>query len=243
MNIFVVDRDPEIAARMLCDQHVVKMPTECVQIICTAHAMQMRRRIANATRYLLSVQSKLGKSMWSGRLEELNQGPHMPWQPVRPLEHKQHPCIMWVQQDPANLRWLCWHAQALCEEYTFRFGKRHAAQDALERAREVKLSTEAWRFKSHRQSLAARRPEDYKKLWDRMNFVQAMPEKYQERLGTALRAERAYRRYYIGDKTIFARWTNGREPPEWWPFSTSRPPHGNLDPCLVPHVSSASISP
>ena len=31
MNIFAVDDDPVIAATMLCDQHVVKMPLENCQ--------------------------------------------------------------------------------------------------------------------------------------------------------------------------------------------------------------------
>lgn len=35
MNIFVVDADPVVAARSLCDKHVVKMPSETAQMLCT----------------------------------------------------------------------------------------------------------------------------------------------------------------------------------------------------------------
>lgn len=35
MNIFVLDRDPQKAAQMLCDKHVVKMLLETAQILCT----------------------------------------------------------------------------------------------------------------------------------------------------------------------------------------------------------------
>ena len=35
MNIFVVDEDPELAARQLCDKHVVKMILETAQMLCT----------------------------------------------------------------------------------------------------------------------------------------------------------------------------------------------------------------
>lgn len=35
MNIFVLDRDPAIAARYHCDKHVVKMILESSQILCT----------------------------------------------------------------------------------------------------------------------------------------------------------------------------------------------------------------
>lgn len=35
MNIFVVHKNPETAARMLCDKHVVKMILESAQMLCT----------------------------------------------------------------------------------------------------------------------------------------------------------------------------------------------------------------
>lgn len=35
MNIFVVDQNPLLAARMLCDKHVVKMPLETAQMLST----------------------------------------------------------------------------------------------------------------------------------------------------------------------------------------------------------------
>ncbi len=37
MNIFVLDKNPEKAARYLCDKHVVKMILESAQLLCTAH--------------------------------------------------------------------------------------------------------------------------------------------------------------------------------------------------------------
>ena len=40
MNIFVLDKDPKIAATMLCDKHVVKMIVETAQMLCTiAHGL------------------------------------------------------------------------------------------------------------------------------------------------------------------------------------------------------------
>jgi len=35
MNIFVLDYDPKKAAQMQCDKHVVKMPLESAQILCS----------------------------------------------------------------------------------------------------------------------------------------------------------------------------------------------------------------
>lgn len=35
MNIFILDEDPDIAATMACDKHVVKMILETAQMLCT----------------------------------------------------------------------------------------------------------------------------------------------------------------------------------------------------------------
>ena len=40
MNIFVVDRDPVVAAQQLCDKHVVKMILETAQMLCTVAHQQ-----------------------------------------------------------------------------------------------------------------------------------------------------------------------------------------------------------
>ena len=37
MNIFWLSLDPERCAQMHCDKHVVKMPLEMVQMLCTTH--------------------------------------------------------------------------------------------------------------------------------------------------------------------------------------------------------------
>lgn len=39
MNIFYVHEDPKISARMLCDQHILKMGIESAQMLSTAHWM------------------------------------------------------------------------------------------------------------------------------------------------------------------------------------------------------------
>ena len=37
MNIFYLDRDPVVAAQMMCDKHVIKMILESAQMLSTAH--------------------------------------------------------------------------------------------------------------------------------------------------------------------------------------------------------------
>ena len=40
MNIFVLDENPVIAAKMACDKHIVKMILESAQMLCTAKRVQ-----------------------------------------------------------------------------------------------------------------------------------------------------------------------------------------------------------
>ena len=40
MNIFYVDKNPETAAKMMCDKHIIKMILESAQMLCTAKSLQ-----------------------------------------------------------------------------------------------------------------------------------------------------------------------------------------------------------
>lgn len=46
MNIFVTHPDPEISARKQCDVHLIKMVTECAQLLSTAHVVIDGKQIA-----------------------------------------------------------------------------------------------------------------------------------------------------------------------------------------------------
>lgn len=99
MNIFVLSTDPEEAAQMACDQHVIKMILESTQLLATAlrfHGApdEVLPRTASGTPY---------KST-----------------------HHNHPCSVWTRKTRANFLWLVEHVRALSEEYTIRFGKVHA---------------------------------------------------------------------------------------------------------------------
>ena len=48
MNIFYLDRDPVVAAQMMCDKHVVKMILESAQMLSTAHRVLDGDDIANS---------------------------------------------------------------------------------------------------------------------------------------------------------------------------------------------------
>ena len=40
MNIFYLDKDPKVAAQMMCDKHIVKMILESAQLLSTCHRVQ-----------------------------------------------------------------------------------------------------------------------------------------------------------------------------------------------------------
>lgn len=105
------------------------------------------------------------------------------------LTHENHPCCKWARASLSNYRWLVHLALELCYEYTFRYNKIHKTQAKIE-----------W--------LADNEP-----LIEDIGFTeppQAMPEEYQGEDSVE-----AYRRYYIGEKSYFAKWSHS-EAPTWF---------------------------
>ena len=101
MNIFVLDKDPVIAARMHCDKHVPKMCVEAAQMMASA----LRRHGATDEQMPLT---KSGTPYKGG--------------------YAHHPCTVWAGDSEANFAWLARHAVGLCFEYLSRFGKVHACE-------------------------------------------------------------------------------------------------------------------
>lgn len=118
MNVFVVDNDPIVAAKSLCDKHVVKMIVESAQMLSTAHRMldgvleitQSKTTNRKVKYYRLSddLETKLYKAC-----------------------HHSHPCTIWTMESVANYRWHYQHFIALCDEYTYRYGKVHKTDQLL----------------------------------------------------------------------------------------------------------------
>lgn len=104
--------------------------------------------------------------------------------------HFNHPCTKWVRASLDNYLWLCDYGITLAEEYTFRYGRRHKSQDAVE-----------WCSK-HLPNLS---------MDGITQFAQAMPQRYKDR-----NPVKAYRNYYLGEKARFAKWERGRLAPAWW---------------------------
>lgn len=106
--------------------------------------------------------------------------------PYRPT-HVNHPCTVWAKQSLENFEWLVAHGLALCDEYTYRYGKRHKTQDVIENI----IEPNEWSVEGLTK------------------FALAMPDEFKSD-----DVVKAYRAYYHS-KSHFARWTR-REVPTWW---------------------------
>lgn len=101
--------------------------------------------------------------------------------------HLNHPCVLWAGRSLANWKWLKELTLLLNDEFIYRYrGNR-----------------------DHRSAIIARdlpSPD----LPDKglTEFVQVMPERYRVH-GNPVQA---YRNFYIGEKSVFARWTRRRAP-------------------------------
>ena len=104
MNIFVLDLDPTVAARMHCDKHIPKMCVEAAQMMASA----LRRHGATDEQMPLT---KSGTPYKGG--------------------YHHHPCTVWAGDSEANFQWLARYGYWLFTEYTKRFGKTHACEGPI----------------------------------------------------------------------------------------------------------------
>ena len=103
MNIFVVDKNPKIAARSLCDQHVVKMLIE---------NCQMLSAVLDVT--------------YSDKHRGDGGDPHVCLGLANyPKSVRKHPCTLWLMESINNVKWLIAHHREMIMEYTRRYGKNH----------------------------------------------------------------------------------------------------------------------
>ena len=104
--------------------------------------------------------------------------------------HVKHPCVLWVEESFDNFLWLKKLTIELNEEYKYRYDK---SMDHKSMAVLSEISV-------HSFSSTGLTP-----------FPQAMPDCYKVSDDPIL----AYRKFYLGDKAKFAKWTK-RNPPKWF---------------------------
>jgi len=117
MNIFVLNEDPIIAAQEQCDKHVVKMIVESAQMLSTAHRMLDGK--------VYRKPSKSGKTMI-----KYSDHPTLDDKLYKAVHHR-HPCTVWTMESVRNYIWHYKHFVALCDEYMYRYGKRHLTDTLL----------------------------------------------------------------------------------------------------------------
>lgn len=103
--------------------------------------------------------------------------------------HMKHPCVLWVEESYDNFVWLTQLVHALNSEYQYRYDK-----SSDHKSMAVLAQIQGYHYPS--LGLTA--------------FAQAMPDEYKIP-GDAVSA---YRRFYLGEKMGFARWTK-RDIPDW----------------------------
>ena len=120
MNIFYLDKDPKVAAQMMCDKHIVKMILESAQMLCTA------KRVLDGTEY--TAKTKNGRNIKRWRLDNPNEEAI-----VYKAGWLNHPSTQWVMKSAYNYTWLYKHFIALNDEYKLRYNKKvnHVSVDKL----------------------------------------------------------------------------------------------------------------
>ena len=119
MNVFVLDKDPVIAAVQQCDKHIVKMIVESAQMLSTTHRMLDGIRVRKP--------SKSGKTTVNHYI--LPNHPHE--DTLYKAVHFNHPCTVWTRESLENYEWHYRHFVALCDEYRYRYGKVHQSDRIL----------------------------------------------------------------------------------------------------------------
>ena len=131
MNIFFLDEDPRQCAEWMVDRHVVKMIVETAQLLSTAHRVidglqvEVTYKTPDVVMPLpfegttIIKPGKLRKKKVWVLDDERNDT-------LYASTHMNHPSAVWVRESVENYNWLVDHLHALGQEYTYRYGKKHA---------------------------------------------------------------------------------------------------------------------
>ena len=168
MNRFIIEDTPHKIASSLCDQHVVKMPLEEAQMLCT--------------------------TLWHHAPDYAEE--HDLYKPV----HQKHPCTLWAMENRLNYQWAFTLYDAMLGEYGKRYHKIHGAS-------------------KHYTALF----NGIKFVPDWKNFLTPHPQCFSghDQLKTdEVFPILAYRRFYIVDKSRFARYKY-TEKPTWMKGETN----------------------
>ena len=185
MNLFYLDDDLDKCAEYHVDKHIVKMPLEVAQLMCTAiwvdeHLGFVPRALNKEERDHLNALKKEIKHL---PMEE------RPLTPYLPMMYN-HPCTIWVRSSLDNYEWTHCYGNALNDEYHYRYAKQH--KSIVEVVNKL--------------------PEP--KNMPRLGFTEfglAMPDELKDYNNPI----QSYRDYYHLDKATFAVWSHRSKPDWW----------------------------
>jgi hypothetical protein len=166
MNLFILDTDLDLNAQYHVDRHVVKMILEASQLLCSAY--WITRAIGHTPRKLTPL--------------ELAECKRIVTPEFYGLTHYNHPCAVWARTSQDNFDYTFCYAQALNDEYGYRYGKSHKSIQVINNL-DVDLP---------------RGPTP---------FAQAMPDQYKHEDAVV-----AYRAYYAAEKAHIFAWKNRPRP-------------------------------
>jgi len=188
MNIFALSRSPVESAQQMIDKHIVKMPTETCQMLHTNILYMQYVKEYNKEPQLRDLKA-FHKAIRSDLMK-----PAM----------LNHPSTIWARQSLRNFGWLLKHGLALCEEYTYRYGKEHGSENRIHYC----AYFIDW-YEEHSYPTQELTP-----------VTIAMDDKYrilnQMKVPNWDHVIKSYRHYYLEGKWRFAEWRNNRRP-SWFP--------------------------
>ena len=106
MNVFLLSKDPKLAALLLADVHVIKMILETTQL-CTSVWQSRRGHMPRVMKQYFSehppTEQQLKMTKNYAKPKKLGKG------------HMNHPCAIWARHKASHYMWLCRYGLALCK--------------------------------------------------------------------------------------------------------------------------------
>jgi hypothetical protein len=188
MNIFVLSKDPQEAARFHCNKHVVKMILESSQMLCTSHWMHL---LESKGKKLTDFKRVRDAQQWL--FENTPKEAQPPWK----MSHVRHPCTIWTNKNISNYMWHLNLCESLLTEYTLRYKKNHKSEVVAKWLRKnIPVNIESAEL---------------------TNFVVCMKDEYKiYQEDSRLDPVASYRNYYLKDKVRFAKWEPRANTPSWF---------------------------
>ena len=184
MNIFALSKCPHQSARQMLNYHIVKMPTETCQMLHTNLLFTMFKDVYGFEPSLGELKS------FHARSNSTLMKPAM----------LNHPSTIWARESLHNTKWLYEHGLALCEEYTFRYGKTHGSEKRiLDMAINLR---DAFSNKASPVKIA---------MLDKYRIENTFDDEWEYVI-------QSYRHYYLEGKWKFAEWRMDRRP-DWFPVN------------------------